>query len=410
MASTTHSNQQQTPSSHGATAAPPPTPSTQAPNHLSTSDDAAATALSRLLHRLPPSLSFPPIRLSSTATCPTLTSLSDQNAKPLLSSASQLGFFQLAHHHIPPQLARSAESESLALFDLPPDQKRLYFPKNWPTGFDDGDDDEGEGGVESFCLDSSCSEESAELSLSSLREFTRAMEKLGMEVVELLSCAVGFENPFREDPNRVCSLMWVSECLSPGRLYPYVVGLQYQMRSQKYSLLGDSGWVGVTPRVDSVLITIGDIAQVWSNGKLKKVRGRPMIASPSGAGHLQGDMLNSNNDNKNSSRCISMSLLLTLPLDATVRPLPRPTIGGEHRHLHRQDDDDEVNYQNDEGQVGDTTTAASSTGGEEAEGEERMMQVVNKFNSFSLEDYAWRVYHERLILKDPLDRYRLINN
>ncbi|BFG41058.1 hypothetical protein CerSpe_273320 [Prunus speciosa] len=28
------------------------------------------------------------------------------------------------------------------------------------------------------------------------------------------------------------------------------------------------------------------------------------------------------------------------------------------------------------------------------------------FKSFSLEDYAWRVYHERLFLKDPLDRYR----
>ncbi|PQM36873.1 GDSL esterase/lipase [Prunus yedoensis var. nudiflora] len=28
------------------------------------------------------------------------------------------------------------------------------------------------------------------------------------------------------------------------------------------------------------------------------------------------------------------------------------------------------------------------------------------FKSFSLEAYAWRVYHERLFLKDPLDRYR----
>lgn len=105
--------------------------------------------------------------------------------------------------------------------------------------------------------------------MASLGEFTREMEKVGLEVVEALSCAVGFGNPLREDPTRVCSLMWVSEWsagdepVGSGKFYPYAVGLHYQIRCQRYSMLADSGSVSVSPQVDSILVTLGDIAQVF---------------------------------------------------------------------------------------------------------------------------------------------------
>ncbi|CAB4301385.1 unnamed protein product [Prunus armeniaca] len=172
-------------------------------------------------------------------------------------------------------------------------------------------------------------------------------------------------------------MMWISEGKkSPmvGRFYPHVVGLQYQIRSgQKYSLLADSGWVSVLPPVESILVTIGDIAQVWSNGKFKKVRGRAVACLGEG-----------------ECRCISMSLLVTLPIDSTSRvgPLvPISAVDGGH-DVDRNDRDD------DDG--GDQNLNGKSDG--EKEG--------RLFKSFSLEDYAWRVYHERLFLKDPLDRYR----
>lgn len=120
---------------------------------------------------------------------------------------------------------------------------------------------------ESFCLDESCSSESTELSLASLTEFARALEEVGLKIVDLISNSVGFENPLEKDQKgRSCSLMWVSECLPGNKLsggsYPYIVGLQYQIRSQKQSVLADSGWVSVLPQVDSVMVTLGDIAQV----------------------------------------------------------------------------------------------------------------------------------------------------
>ncbi|CAI0415764.1 unnamed protein product [Linum tenue] len=371
-----------------ATAAPPPTPSAQ-PNHsqnhhhLTTSASMAADTLSRLLTRLPPSLSLParlrPSPLSAAAPAvappipPPIITLSDSNATELvLSAASEHGFFQLAGHGIAPRLADSAESESLALFELPDDRKEMQFPRNWPLGFEPEEEDRNGG---SFWLDDSATTELT--SLSSLRELTHALEKVGLEVVEMLARGVGFENPFKggEDPTRLCSVMVLSESEttsggetpSGGGFYPYVVGLQYQIRRQKKYLLPGSGsdWVTVLPEVESVLVTVGDIGQVWSNGKLKKVRGRAVPCLE----ELGNDKKRSN---LGSKRNISMTLLLTLPLESTISPL-----------------------------VSDIKLESNCEEKEEEGGGGSM-----KFRSIEMEDYAWRVYHEPFLFKDPLDRYR----
>lgn len=260
---------------------------------------------------------------------------------------------------------------------------------NWPLGFDNDDDDDNVVG-QSFCLDSSCfvDSNSTELGFTSLREFTCQMEKLGLEVIQELACAVGFENPVGEDRTRFCSLMWISESesgssnrpLSLGRVYPFIVGLNYQIRCRKYSMLADSGWVSVSPQVDSVMVTLGDIAQVWSNGKVKKVRGKPVPITIT-----SGDVVEINSNSSSNSHCISMTLLVTLPHDNTVSPL-LPKSPSLDASLNEEDDS-----------LGDNNSKTIA-----------IQEESPMFNSFSFEDYAWRVYHERLLLKDPLVRYRSV--
>ncbi|KAM7270407.1 hypothetical protein ACFE04_029621 [Oxalis oulophora] len=337
----------------------------------------AVDALSSLLlKRLTPSLSLPTRRShlqSPPATCPINTpiSLSDPNINDLLlTSASQLGFFQLTNHSVPPELARSAELDSLSLFQLSKDEKQSYFPINWPLGYHIDEEDE----TESFCLDTESPTELS-LSLSSLKELARALEKIGLKITEVISKAVGFENPLGkgEDPTRFKSMMWVHDGekenpVGSGGFYPYIVGLHYQVRrSQKYSLLGDSGWVSVMPEVDSVLVTIGDIAQVWSNGKLSKVRGLRPVASFT------------DNEKTNNNHNYTMSLLLTLPIDTDLSISPLLP------NLNPEENDEQQKYIRKKSEV-----------------DER------RFGSFGFEDYAWRVFHQpRLQFKDPLDRYRI---
>lgn len=81
---------------------------------------------------------------------------------------------------------------------------------------------------------------------------------------------------------------------------------------------------------------------------------------------------------ENDSRCITMSLLITLPTESNVAPLLPIGI----KNKFEDDNDEEENTIDGEGQK-------------------------RVFNSIDFEDYAWRVYHERLLFKDPLDRYRI---
>ncbi|GFY82113.1 2-oxoglutarate (2OG) and Fe(II)-dependent oxygenase superfamily protein [Actinidia rufa] len=349
MASSTHHHHLSNPYG-GSTAAPPPTPSTQ-PNPLASPD---ADVLSLLLHRLPPTLSLPTRRSppSTPTTSPPLVSLSPQNPNSLadlLSAASQLGFFQLTTHSVPSQLAHSAESESLSLFNLSKEQKQLHFPPNWPLGFDCDDEEDENGTNASFCID--------------LVVFYRVYR-----IEFILSLRVDSGNGEARaggDRSSIVRGCTGKEPVMSGKFYPYVVGLHYQIRRQRCSLLSDSGWVSVSPRVHSILVTLGDLAQVWSNGKTKKVRGRPVPSF---------------DDSTKNARCIWMSLLVTLPLESTVSPLIPMVVAanGEDDRAKKED--------------GDSS-------------EDTMESRV--FNSFSFEDYAWRVYHERLLSKDPLDRYRI---
>ncbi|GKE21188.1 hypothetical protein Tco_1432700 [Tanacetum coccineum] len=261
MASSTHQNHQQ------HTSAPPPTPSTTHPNPSTSS--AATDLLSRLLHRLPPTLSTTPFRRKSSLTISPL-SIPYTNLNSTLSSTlhsiSELGYFQLTDHPIPPQLARSAQSDSLSIFK----EKKHHFTKNWPIGFNNSNEDDS---TEFLFLDSdSLSDSSEEISLSSLHGFMHAMEKVGLSVVEGLTCAMGLQV---KDGVCTTSLLWLGDGegegagddqmlgSGSGKFYPYVVGLHYMFTSgRSCGLITDSGLVSVKTQVDSILVTLGDIAQV----------------------------------------------------------------------------------------------------------------------------------------------------
>lgn len=97
-------------------------------------------------------------------------------------------------------------------------------------------------------------------------------------------------------------------------------------------------------------------------------------------------------DEKNKSDdSISMILLVTLPIDSVVFPLiPKLDISNNNHGDDAENTEDDNN--NIEGQ-------------DHSHDDEEEKKL---FESFSFEDYAWRVYHERLLFKDdPLDRYRI---
>ncbi|KAG9453468.1 hypothetical protein H6P81_006372 [Aristolochia fimbriata] len=299
---------------------PPPTPSNQ------TLSSAAPDALSRLLLRLPPTLSLPPRRRPSQAnTVAALPVVSlAHNHSPHDDLVSQPGYFQLIHHHVPSQLAEAAELQAESLFLGRDPNHPNQLP--WPHGYDEEEDEYGE----SFCFDPTAASDSD--TITSLCELAALLEGIGFEVVEALSNAVGFENPFKEKSSKASRLLWVSKSGGDGNSTAY-----YSARLYPY---------------------------VWSNGKLKKVKGRPVI---------------NHGEESAESSAILITLLLSLPLDSVVSPLPI-LMAADKEEESRDDEEEE---------------------------EEEEACDDNRFASFSFEDYAWRVYHERLPRKDTLQRYRI---
>lgn len=92
------------------------------------------------------------------------------------------------------------------------------------------------------------------------------------------------------------------------------------------------------------------------------------------------------NTSSTNSRTISLSLLITLPVDTQVSPL-----------LSTNENEKEEQF---------ASVRDKMKKEEDADNDEGKEKAV--FHSFNFEEYAWRVYPDRcFLLKDPLNRYRI---
>ncbi|KAJ1286054.1 hypothetical protein BS78_03G324600 [Paspalum vaginatum] len=369
---------------------PPPTPS----NHHAAPSSAAAggtdAALSAFLHRLlttpAPQLRSPlAARSQAPPSLPPLVSLDSPDQRDDLRDAADVGYFHLAGHGLPSELPSSALAELSRIDASTRVESNLRV-----LGFSEEEEEVGEQDADCSIDDPAVVFDACEGDMDALpaaAEYARRMRDVGMRVVALLSGRpdTGLpEDPFGEGRRKARCLLWASRvsatdtappAVGKAKAYPYVVGLHCQWEASGSEaapaswVMNDGGeWTAVGARDGALLVTIGDIAQVWSNGKLKKVRGmsRPTSA-PMDTQHGETDRL-------------SLTVLITLSLDNTISPLvPLSSAAGEGE----EDRADEPN--NGAGADGDGW----------------------RFHSFLLEDYAWRVYHQRLQFKDPLVRYRI---
>ncbi|PAN27752.1 hypothetical protein PAHAL_5G104200 [Panicum hallii] len=367
---------------------PPPTPS----NHHAGPSSAAAggtdAALSAFLHRLLLSSPAPQLRSPLAArsraspSLPPLVSLEAPDHRAF-RDAADVGYFHLTGHGLPSELPSSALAQ---LSQIDASSRRESNLR--ALGFSEEEEEEEQdpdGAADDHAVVFDACEGDMD-ALPAAAEYARRMRDVGMRVVALLSGYpdAGFrEEPFAEGRRKARCLVWASKvstgdtappAAGKAKAYPYVVGLHCQWEASGKEaapaswVMNDGGeWVAVGARDGALLVTIGDIAQVWSNGKLKKVRGmaRPTSA-PMDTQHDETDRL-------------SLTVLITLSLDNIISPLvPLSNAAGEG-----EDDRDDEAY------------------GAGADGDGW------RFHSFLLEDYAWRVYHQRLQFKDPLVRYRI---
>ncbi|KAG0490489.1 hypothetical protein HPP92_007352 [Vanilla planifolia] len=229
----------------GEPAPPPPTPSNRIGD-----DEASSASISCFLQNLhlmrpsTPQLSLPSRLSRCVASSPSdLISLLKPQSDLLLSAATNQGLFHLADHGVAASLAASAVSEAYPLLSSSPTLADLGF----------GEDEEGDDDLVFDVLSERLG------AIPAVAELAKSMEKVGVKVVEMLAASGGLaEDPFRTGKLRARCLIWVSghksagdegeeaedswEMMSGRKRYPYVVGLQYEMKGRgPWWVLDDSG-------------------------------------------------------------------------------------------------------------------------------------------------------------------------
>ncbi|KAL3631936.1 hypothetical protein CASFOL_024920 [Castilleja foliolosa] len=242
---------------------------------------------------------------------------------------AQTGCLEVINHGISPDLIKLVLFLAAGIFEISPEKKRTAArsPER-QYGFEEfhGDDeirDESEEFL--WCRDESMILEMEKVWPFGYSNFSQVMEKLQSEIEEVGSKILQFleqhsmkklcpENNSSEDQElagnfcriqKHCrktddeasenSLKYdVIRMLIKGSEFGHALCLHICSGSTDFHVYSKKGWLSFCPNQDSIVITVGDKLQAWSDGQYKHVIGRPVFKGK-------------------DERCISMGFLFSSP-------------------------------------------------------------------------------------------------
>ncbi|POO03032.1 Isopenicillin N synthase [Trema orientale] len=228
-------------------------------------------------------------------------------------AAEKWGFFQVVNHGVPHELIAKIEELAFKFFELPAEEKRKVkrdevnpagfhdYPhtKNvrdwkqvfnffleeetlWPASYEDGNE-------EVITLTNQWPDNPPELR-EVCQKYAREMEKLAFRILGLIAKSLGLpENRFHEFFKRQMTLVrfnYYPPCPFPD----LALGVGRHKDSVGITIFGqdsvgglhvrrksDQEWIPVIPIPNAFIINIGDLIQVWSNGKYESVEHRAVV-------------------------------------------------------------------------------------------------------------------------------------
>ncbi|KAH9311611.1 hypothetical protein KI387_026646, partial [Taxus chinensis] len=268
--------------------------------------------------------------------------------RKIAAAAAELGCFQVVNHGVPSHIVERAEEECKRLFRLPFEKKEEIcrsLHSGSPLGFED--DSTACVSQESFCLQKDADQMQAFITniwpegcvnfSRAVGEYCVALEKVSGEILDLLLQGLVGEDKWlarsyftaqvtSENASLVCitkqKVVPIKSEQSPRikHCHPYILSTRYQSidSSYAYHLYVDRSWVRVIPHPASLMVTLGDILKVWSNGKYKSV-----IGSPVGVGgrEEEKEKEEEEEEEENILYCTGMALVYSPLRDSTISPI-----------------------------------------------------------------------------------------
>ncbi|KAH9311610.1 hypothetical protein KI387_026645 [Taxus chinensis] len=374
--------------------APPPSPS-QLGLHSGNGHDNDDDELANYLDKLGRSLSNVKLLLPASTCNNTIAPDPDRDlpvidlsgerelvVRKISAAAAELGCFQVVNHGVPSHIVERAEEECKRLFRLPFEKKEEIISEGVasPFGFDDEEEETKNSSKQQwFWLPKNAHHirnllthiwpQGCDNFSRALGDYCDALLKLSGEILDILleGLSSGGNAKWKKeershlaaeieshDASLLCITNYYKGIYKPDddqvrvrHSFPYILFLQYQTSaSYNAQLFIDNTWVSILPHPASLLVIVGDVVKVWSNGKYKNA-----IARPAEEQKEKGD------------DCAVMGVMYAPSTDISISPITQV--------LMDSGDDEKPRY-----------------------------------SSIDLKEYASRLRRQWFVFEDPLQRYQ----
>ncbi|KAL2336583.1 hypothetical protein Fmac_011029 [Flemingia macrophylla] len=266
--------------------------------------------------------------LSSEVPVIDLALLSNGNKMELLKldvACKEWGFFQIVNHGIQKELLQKMKDASSEFFKLPIEEKNKYaMASNDVQGYGQAyvvSEEQTLDWSDALCLIIYPTQyrklqfwpKTPEGFKEIIVTYASEVKRVGKELISSLSVIMGMQKhvflELHKESLQALRLNYYPPCNTPEQvlgLSPHSDTSTITLLMQDDDVIGleirhQGGWVPVTPLSDALVVNVGDVFEIWSNGKYKSVEHRAVT-------------------NKNKRR-ISCAFFLCPQDDAEVEPL-----------------------------------------------------------------------------------------
>ncbi|XP_024383700.1 protein LATERAL BRANCHING OXIDOREDUCTASE 1 isoform X2 [Physcomitrium patens] len=217
---------------------------------------------------------------------------SKKSVEQMVNACEEWGYFYLVNHGVELELMEKVETQAYEFFQLSTAEKEKHAShysllekvKRWSEGIILKP---AETNLDDYDNQLSPPENNHEFS-TVVKEYDDVMKKLAKRIVKLLVVGLGVKawrfDEFLEGVEATLRWNYQPPCPRPENAMglsphtdPYLITLQHDSGIGGLQIYRKGEWLGIPPRADALLVNIGDVFEILTNGKFQSPSHRTVV-------------------------------------------------------------------------------------------------------------------------------------
>ncbi|KAG0567485.1 hypothetical protein M758_7G140100 [Ceratodon purpureus] len=215
-----------------------------------------------------------------------------RNVLQMVAACEEWGYFYLINHGVELQLMHKVEQQAYDFFSMSTVEKSKHSShysllekvKRWSEWVTIKP---AEGKLDEYDNQLSPPDNNHEFS-TTVKEYDAVMKKLAMRIVKLLVGGLGMKSwrfdDFLEGVDATLRWNYQPPCPRPENAMgisphtdPYIITIQHDSGIGGLQVHRKGKWLGIPPRADALIVNVGDVFEILTNGKFKSPSHRTVV-------------------------------------------------------------------------------------------------------------------------------------